>query len=176
MRAADIVQMDPAHCSGLLVTKKIAAMAEAQDIKVAPHCSIGPVVLCAVLHVNWSTSNVMIQENFGDYDVPCRHDLVYGWNPVKNGEFALPEKPGLGIELNTALCAEYPYKKNNFHLCGISGGSKTLRRIGRCASSRCVVVLRRFQRSAALITSTHFLQFGTGSSTSPSYSMVRNWS
>ncbi|MDE0298153.1 MAG: mandelate racemase/muconate lactonizing enzyme family protein [Candidatus Poribacteria bacterium] len=114
MRAADIVQMDPAHCGGLLVTKKIAAMAQAQDIKVSPHCSIGPVALCAALHVDWSTPNVMIQENFGDYDVPWRHDLVFGWNPVMNGDFALPEKPGLGIELNTALCAEHPYKKNSF--------------------------------------------------------------
>ena len=114
MRAADIVQMDPAHCGGLLVTKKIAAMAEAQDIKVSPHCSIGPVALCAAIHVDWSTPNVMIQENFGDYDVPWRHDLVFGWNPVKNGEFALPEKPGLGIELNTAICAKHPYKKNSF--------------------------------------------------------------
>ena len=114
MRAADIVQMDPAHCGGLLVTKKIAAMAEARDIRVAPHCSIGPVALCAALHVDWSTPNVMIQENFGDYDVPWRHDLVFGWNPVENGEYALPEKPGLGIELNTALCSEHPYKKNNF--------------------------------------------------------------
>ena len=106
--------MDPAHCGGLLVTKKIAAMAEAQDIKVSPHCSIGPVALCAALHVDWSTPNVMIQENFGDYDVPWRHDLVFGWNPVKKGEYALPEKPGLGIELNTALCAKHPYKKNSF--------------------------------------------------------------
>ncbi len=114
MRAADIVQMDPAHCGGLLLTKKIAAMAEAQDIKVAPHCSIGPVALCAALHVDWSTPNAMIQENFGDYDVSWRNDLVFGWNPVKNGEFALPEKPGLGIELNTALCAKHPYKKNSF--------------------------------------------------------------
>lgn len=114
MRAADIVQMDPAHCGGLLVTKKIAAMAEAQDIKVSPHCSIGPVALCAALHVDWSTPNVLIQENFGDYDVPWRHDLVFGWNPVKNGEYALPEEPGLGIDLNTALCAEHPYKKNSF--------------------------------------------------------------
>ena len=114
MRAADIVQMDPAHCGGLAVTKKIAAMAEAQDLKVSPHCSIGPVALCAALHVDWSTPNVMIQENFGDYDVSWRHDLVFGWNPVKNGEFVLPEKPGLGIELNTALCAEHPYEKNSF--------------------------------------------------------------
>src|SRR5262249_22290843 len=40
LRAADIVQMDPAHCGGLHLTKKIAAMAEAQDMCVSPHVSI----------------------------------------------------------------------------------------------------------------------------------------
>jgi len=114
MRAADVVQMDPAHCGGLRIAKKIAAMAEAQDIVVSPHCSIGPVALCAALHLDWSTPNVTIQENFADYDVPWRHDLVFGWNPVKEGEFTLPEKPGLGIELNTAVCAEHPYRQNSF--------------------------------------------------------------
>ena len=114
MQASDIVQMDPAHCGGLHLTKKIAAMAEAQDIRVSPHCSVGPVALCAALHVDWATPNVMIQENFADFDVPWRHELVFGWNPVRNGEFMLPEKPGLGIELNTELCAKHPYRKNSF--------------------------------------------------------------
>src|SRR5205823_12903861 len=50
MRAADVVQPDAAHCGGLLATKKIAAMAQAQDITVAPHCSVGPVALCAAVH------------------------------------------------------------------------------------------------------------------------------
>jgi len=114
MRAADVVQMDPAHCGGLLITKKIAAMAEAQDMLVSPHCSVGPVALCAALHVDWSTPNVRIQENFAEYDVPWRGDLVHGWNPIRHGEFALPEKPGLGIELNTDACAAHPYRKNSF--------------------------------------------------------------
>ena len=42
LRAADVVQMDLAHCGGILAGKKIAAMAAAQDMRVAPHCSIGP--------------------------------------------------------------------------------------------------------------------------------------
>ena len=45
LRAADVVQMDLAHCGGLLVGKKIAAFAQAQDMRIAPHCSIGPVAL-----------------------------------------------------------------------------------------------------------------------------------
>jgi galactonate dehydratase len=114
LRAADIVQMDPAHCGGLMMSKKIAALAEAQDLQVSPHCSIGPVAHCAALHLDWSTPNARIQENFADYDVPWRHDLVFGWNPCHDGEFLLPEKPGLGIELNTEVCAAHPYRKNSF--------------------------------------------------------------
>jgi galactonate dehydratase len=112
--AADVVQMDLAHCGGLHIGKKIATLAEVQDLKVSPHCSIGPVALCAALHFDWSTPNVIIQENFAEYDVPWRNELVFGWNPIKRGEFRLPEKPGLGIELNVEVCAAHPYRKNGF--------------------------------------------------------------
>jgi galactonate dehydratase len=114
LRAADVIQMDPAHCGGLHVAKKIAALAQAHNLQVSPHCSIGPVALCAALHFDWAKANVSIQENFAEYDVPWRNDLVCGWNPVRQGEFALPEGPGLGIELNTEVCAAHPYRKNSF--------------------------------------------------------------
>src|SRR5262245_23209690 len=55
LRAADVIQMDLAHCGGILAGKKIAAMAAAQDRTVAPHCSIGPVALAAALHFDLST-------------------------------------------------------------------------------------------------------------------------
>ncbi|HEV3120133.1 MAG TPA: mandelate racemase/muconate lactonizing enzyme family protein [Gemmataceae bacterium] len=113
-RAVDVVQMDPAHCGGLHVSKKIAGLAQGQDISVSPHCSIGPVALCAALHFDWATPNVIVQENFAEYDVPWRNDLVFGWNPIKRGEFLLPEKPGLGLELNVEACAAHPYRKNSF--------------------------------------------------------------
>jgi galactonate dehydratase len=114
MRACDVVQMDLAHCGGLWIGKKIAAMAQAQDMRVAPHCSIGPVALCAALHFDWSTPNAMIQENFAEYDVPWRDELVGGWNPIREGEFVLPDRPGLGIELDPTACARHPYRKNSF--------------------------------------------------------------
>lgn len=114
LRAADVVQMDIAHCGGLLMSKKIAGMAQGQDLQVSPHCSVGPVAQCAALHFGWSTSNVHIQEYFGEYDVPWRDELVHGWNPVRRGEFILPDKPGLGLELNTELFAKYPYQKSSF--------------------------------------------------------------
>jgi galactonate dehydratase len=113
-RAADVVQMDLAHCGGLLAGKKIAAMAAVQDLRVAPHCSIGPVALAAALHFDASTPNFMIQEAFGEFDVPWRNDLVAGWNPIRHGEFILPEAPGLGVELDEAAITAHPYVQHAF--------------------------------------------------------------
>lgn len=114
LRAADIVQMDIAHCGGLLVAKKIAAIAAVMDLQVAPHCSIGPVALAAALHFDWSTPNFRIQEAFGEFDVPWRNDFVRGWNPVRNGEFMLPDAPGLGLELDESVIAAHPYVPCSF--------------------------------------------------------------
>ncbi|MCC2670738.1 MAG: dgoD2 [Armatimonadetes bacterium] len=114
LRAVDVVQPDIAHCGGILVAKKIAAIAEALDIRVAPHCSVGPVALAAALHFDLSTPNFLIQEAFGEWDVPWRDALVCGWNPVRGGEFHLGETPGLGLELDDDVIAAHPYVKNSF--------------------------------------------------------------
>ena len=105
LRAADVMQMDIAHCGGILASKKAAAMAAAQDIRVAPHCSIGPVALAACLHFDTSTPNFMIQESFAELDAPWRSSLVHQWNPLKNGEFVLSDQPGLGLDLDGRHCA-----------------------------------------------------------------------
>jgi galactonate dehydratase len=110
LRAADVVQMDVAHCGGIATAKKIAAMAAAQDIGISPHCSIGPVAYAAALHVAWSTPNMLLLESFAEFDVDWRNDLVSGWNPLKQGTLALPEGPGLGIELDEAAIAAHPYR------------------------------------------------------------------
>jgi galactonate dehydratase len=114
LRAVDIVQMDISHCGGLMVSKKIAAMATAQDIRISPHCSIGPVALAAALHFDISTPNFMVQETFSDFDVPWRSSLVKGWDPVNTGEFMLSDAPGLGLEIDEQVIADHPYVKNAF--------------------------------------------------------------
>jgi galactonate dehydratase len=114
LRAVDIAQPDLCHCGGLSVGKKIAALAQRQGILLAPHVSVGPVALCAALHFGWSTPNVFMQENFSEYDVPWRSELVRGWDLIARGEFRVPAGPGLGIELNEAACAAHPYRKNSF--------------------------------------------------------------
>ena len=114
LRAVDVLQMDIAHCGGILAAKKVAAMAAAQDIRIAPHCSIGPVALAAALHFDVSTPNFMIQESFAEFDVPWRSSLVRGWNPVQNGELVVPDAPGLGIDIDEQAIAEHPYLQNPF--------------------------------------------------------------
>jgi galactonate dehydratase len=113
-RSADIVQMDVAHCGGIHVSKKIAAIAAAQDLRFAPHCSIGPVALAAALHLDVSTPNFYIQEAFSEFDVPWRNDLVHGWNPLRRGEFFISDAPGLGLELDDDAIADHPYVENPF--------------------------------------------------------------
>jgi len=113
-RAADIVQMDICHCGGLAVSKKIAANAAVQDLRVAPHCSIGPVALAAALHFDVCTPNFMIQEAFGDFDVSWRGQLVRSRHEVRGGEFLLSDEPGLGVELDLDAIAAHPYVVGSF--------------------------------------------------------------
>lgn len=114
MRACDIVQPDLAHCGGLHIGKKIAALCGPQGMRLAPHCSVGPVALCAAVHFGWSTPEVLIQENFAEYDVPWRSELVHGWRGIEGAKYLLPDKPGLGIELDEAAIAKHPYQKHAF--------------------------------------------------------------
>jgi|HubBroStandDraft_6_1064221.scaffolds.fasta_scaffold30935_3 galactonate dehydratase len=114
MRACDVVQMDLAHCGGLGIGKQIAEMADENGMHVAPHCSVGPVALCAAVHFGWATPNVSIQENFADFDVPWRKDFVRGWDLCKHGEFTRPTGPGLGIDLDPAAIAAHPPQKSPF--------------------------------------------------------------
>ncbi|MEZ4667439.1 MAG: mandelate racemase/muconate lactonizing enzyme family protein [Anaerolineae bacterium] len=114
LRAADVVQMDVAHCGGILISKKIAAMAAVQDMRISPHCSIGPVALAAALHLDVSTPNFMVQETFAEFDVPWRNSLVRGWNPIRDGEFFMDDTPGLGLELDDDVIAHHPYILNPF--------------------------------------------------------------
>jgi galactonate dehydratase len=113
-RAADIVQMDICHCGGLAVSKRIAASAAVQDLRVAPHCSIGPVALAAALHFDVSTPNFMIQEAFGEFDVSWRGQLVRSRHQARDGEFLLSDEPGLGVELDLDAIAAHPYVAGSF--------------------------------------------------------------
>lgn len=114
MRACDVVQMDIAHCGGLSAAKKIAAFADVEDMGVSPHCSIGPVAFAAAIHFAWSTPNMRLLESFAEFDVDWRNDLVHGWNPLDCGTVALPDRPGLGLDIDEAVIAAHPYRAMSF--------------------------------------------------------------
>jgi len=113
--ACDVGQMDIAHCGGLHAARRVADLAEAAGLTLAPHCSVGPVALAAAVHFGWATPSVVFQENFAEYDVPWRRDLVSGDLSVRGGDFELPsDQPGLGLTLNPVACEAHPYRKNTF--------------------------------------------------------------
>ncbi len=89
-------------------------MASARGKTVSPHCSIGPVALRAAVHLDWATPNARVQECFAQFDVPWRKDYVFAAESWRDGEFPLPEGPGLGLELDTRICDAHPYRKNTF--------------------------------------------------------------
>jgi galactonate dehydratase len=101
----DIIQPDVSHAGGILETRKIAAMAEAYDIAVAPHCPLGPIALAACLQVDACTPNVIIQEQSLGIHYNQGSDLLdylVDTNVFRYeaGYVPLPDKPGLGIEIN----------------------------------------------------------------------------
>ena len=108
--AADILQPDLLLCGGLMEAKKIAAMAEAEYLTIAPHSPLGPVSTAVSTHFAASTPNFIILEYRDDSQGPMRNLIL---EPMKRvgGYLELPQDPGLGIELNEKAFAGNPLKK-----------------------------------------------------------------
>jgi galactonate dehydratase len=110
--AVDIIQPDLSHAGGILEVRKIAAMAEAYDVALAPHCPLGPLALGACLQIAACTPNHAIQEiSLGIHYNVGGHDLLNfvinkdALTPV-DGYLPVPEGPGLGIEIDEAAVRE----------------------------------------------------------------------
>jgi len=101
----DIIQPDVSHTGGILEMRKIAAMAEAWDVAVAPHCPLGPIALAACLQVDFCTPNAFIQEQSLGIHYNQGSDLLdYLTNKAvfdyKDGHVGKLTLPGLGIDVN----------------------------------------------------------------------------
>ncbi len=107
-KAAHVIQPDITYAGGFLETKKIAAMAEAYYVSVAPHNCDGPLKTIAGIHLAANIPNFLILETFQDYDVPWRADLASGIPQVVEGYLEVPSKPGWGIEVNESVIAAHP--------------------------------------------------------------------
>lgn len=97
--AAGVVMLDVAWCGGLSEARKIAAMAEAWHLPVAPHDCTGPVVLCASTHLSLNAPNALVQESVRAYYRTWYADLVTAVPPVADGHITVPPGPGLGLDL-----------------------------------------------------------------------------
>jgi galactonate dehydratase len=113
-RAIDIVQPDICHCGGLLEAKKVAAMADAVSVGVAPHNPLGPIAGVAALHFAVSTPNHVIQEEMVGA-VPWYFDVVQGPIRMVDGCWQVPDAPGLGVDVDERVIAAHPFQQEIMH-------------------------------------------------------------
>lgn len=100
LRAIHVAQPDVGNTGGISETRKIAAMAEAFNMRVAPHLCAGPVLTAATLQLDACLTNLLIQELY-PYRVP-EHFGIVDQPPeltVRNGRMPIPDRPGFGVDL-----------------------------------------------------------------------------
>jgi galactonate dehydratase len=107
IQALDIVQPDICVCGGIMELKKIAAMAEAQYMMVAPHNPMSPLATAVNVHFAASTPNFLILE-YHAADSGAYKDVLKEPLMVKDGYLEIPNKPGWGVELNEEAFPYYP--------------------------------------------------------------------
>ncbi|MBT3346404.1 MAG: mandelate racemase/muconate lactonizing enzyme family protein [Gemmatimonadetes bacterium] len=104
----DVIQPDTGRAGGLLQMQKMAAMAEAHYITMAPHDgSLGPVAEMAAVHLMATLPNFLILEHLAD-DVPQRYEVMTGQPVIENSHIVVPDTPGLGIDIVEEAIAQYP--------------------------------------------------------------------
>ncbi|MDB5669948.1 MAG: dgoD [Alphaproteobacteria bacterium] len=109
--AVDIIQPDLSHAGGLSECRRIAAMAEAYDVAVAPHCPLGPLALAACLQLDATSPNAAIQEMSLGIHYNVGHDLLEFVTDKSvltavDGYLPIPEGPGLGVTIDEAAVRE----------------------------------------------------------------------
>ena len=101
--AAGVVMLDISWCGGLSEARKIASMAEAWHLPVAPHDCTGPVVLAASTHLSLNAPNALVQESVRAFYRTWYRDLVTALPEVRDGMITVPPGPGHGCALHPDL-------------------------------------------------------------------------
>lgn len=114
-RAASILQPDLGRSGGILETKKIAAMAEAYHIQVAPHCYCGPVVAAANIQLATTLPNFLILEAITTFD-GFHEKLLKKKIEWQDGCVIPSKEPGLGVELDETVAEAHPWSGRPLHL------------------------------------------------------------
>ena len=109
LRAADYIQPDISHAGGIMELKKISALADMHYTGFAPHNPSGPVANAATLQLAGCCTNFSILEIMYS-DVPWRADVTNEELKYEDGYIYVPDKPGIGIEINEEACLAHPYQ------------------------------------------------------------------
>ena len=111
-RAADYLQPDLSHTGGILELRKIAAMAECNFLPVCPHNPIGAITNAATLQIAACTPNFYLLETMSN-DIDYRHTRATEKIDFADGMMTIPDRPGLGIDINEEALMAYPYQPHN---------------------------------------------------------------
>ncbi|MBZ0302462.1 MAG: mandelate racemase/muconate lactonizing enzyme family protein, partial [Anaerolineae bacterium] len=106
-QAADFLMPDITRCGGISELRKIAVLAEVYNIPVAPHNPNGPISTIASAHTMATVPNFFRQE-FMLKDVPWRDGCLSHPLPIENGYFVLPDRPGLGFDIDENELRQHP--------------------------------------------------------------------
>ena len=111
-RGASVIQPDLTHCGGFTEARRIAALAEAYRVAMAPHNPQGPVSTAASLEFGFATPSYVICESVHE-DVPWRSDVVTeSFTVEERGRLVRPgNRPGLGIEINEEEVKKHPFQQ-----------------------------------------------------------------
>jgi galactonate dehydratase len=110
----NILQPEPLNVGGLFAARKIADMIDAHFGVVAPHSAQGPVCSAACVQLNASIPNFFIHEIFDEFNEPWEKEIVTNPVEVVDGYIEVPERPGLGIDLNLDEIRRHPYQQENY--------------------------------------------------------------
>lgn len=103
-----VVQPDVGRVGGITELRKVAAMASAERVGLAPHNAAGPVMTHAAVHVGATAPAFMIQETFEEAFHPdWSDDLLADPLSIADGRIQVPDRPGLGVELDESVLREY---------------------------------------------------------------------
>jgi galactonate dehydratase len=106
--AADVLQPDIANAGGITELKKIAIIAEAKHITMAPHNVCSPVGALAEMHLDASIINFEIQEYHAEFYTAHYFTVFDNFPRQQDGYVTLSDAPGLGLEINEAEIAAHP--------------------------------------------------------------------
>ena len=103
-RCIDVIQPDCAHCGGISQMKKIATLAEAFHVPIAPHCVTTELGVAASFHVSATVPFFIIHEYYPQ--ITPKGLVRKSWTVDKDGNASLPQGPGLGVEIDEMVLAE----------------------------------------------------------------------